>query len=81
MTLATPYSTLCVCVCVCVDMPSCIHGYSVPLCSNSEALKQYFEQFGTVKEVDLKYNRDTNKSRSDFSHLLAQYQRVGRLSM
>ena len=37
---------------------------SLSLCP-SETLKDYFEQYGSVKEVTIKYDRDTQKSRSE----------------
>ena len=41
----------------------------LPLSLLPEALEEYFEHYGAVKEVLLKYDRDTHKSRS-VQHLI-----------
>ena len=55
-------------LCVVLYLPYCVCLLLLqlpPSLSPSEKLKEYFEEYGSVKEVTIKYDRDTQKSRSD----------------
>ena len=67
ITMVTPLMTVCW-LRVVLYLPYCVCLLLLqrpPSLSPSEKLKEYFEDYGSVKEVTIKYDRDTQKSRSD----------------